>query len=148
MSIWLAIVLLLSFLIIDWFLRLFLSGFIQKTISILIAPILIPIIALIYCYCLVAFFDTGYQMANNIYMYGLVYFVIITGIAMMSALKPKHLKKDGQVDRRYKGNSLVNEERGAYLFFLLLWIGVFAYLSYVVIGITPLELFGVMFKVK
>lgn len=147
MSIWLAIVLLLSFLITDWFLRLFLSGFIQKIISILITPILIPVIALIYCYCLVAFFDKSYQMANHTYMYGLIYFVIITGIAMMNALKPKHLKKDGQVDRRYKGNSLVNEERGAYLFFLLLWVGVFSYLLYAVIGITPLEFFG-FFKVK
>lgn len=147
MSIWLAIVLLLSFLIIDWFLGLFLSGIIQKTISILIAPILIPVIALIYCYCLVAFFNKSYQMANNTYVYGLIYFVIITGIAMMSALKPKNLKKDGQVDRRYKGNPLVNEERGVYLFFLLLWIGVFSYLLYAIIGIMPLELFGIIFKV-
>lgn len=148
MSIWLAIVLLLSFLIIDWFLRLFLSGFIQKTISILITPILIPAIALIYCYCLVIFFDKSYQMANNTYMYGLVYFVIITGIAMMSALKPKNLTKNGEVDRRYKGNPLVNEERGVYLFFLLLWIGVFSYLLYAVIGITPISFFEIIFKVK
>lgn len=67
---------------------------------------------------------------------------------MMSALKPKNLTKNGQVDRRYKGSTLVNEERGVYLFFLLLWIGVFSYLLYAVIGIIPLEFFGIIFKVK